>query len=125
MNTHEIISSNKSLRRFFMSKNPNSELRKEWEQRISTFKASGKTQAKWCESNDISIHQFRYWMKRIRDHHNTERTNNPWVPVVIEDPKPEVCDSLQIKVGSVSIEVSPGFNPSLLVEVIKVLKREC
>ena len=108
-----------------MSKSPKSELRKEWEKRIADYKASGQTQAKWCESNDISIHQFRYWMKRIRDHYSTERTNNPWVPIVIEDPKPEVCDSLQIKVGSISIEVSPGFNPSLLAEVIQVLKREC
>jgi hypothetical protein len=38
------------------------------EKRIADYKASGQTQAKWCESNDISIHQFRYWMKRNRDH---------------------------------------------------------
>src|SRR3954454_22158957 len=122
MNNREIISSNKSLRRFFMSKSPKSELRKEWKKRIADYKASGQTQTKWCGSNDISIHQFRYWMKRIRDHHSTERTNNPWVPIVIEDPKPEVYDSLQINVGSISIEVNPGFNPSLLAEVIQVLK---
>jgi hypothetical protein len=104
-----------------MSKSPNLELRKEWERKIADYKASGQTQAKWCESNDISIHQFRYWMKRIRDH-PMEKASNPWVPVVIEDSKPEVCESLQVKVGSVSIEVNPGFNPSLLAEVVKVLK---
>ncbi|WP_243293167.1 IS66 family insertion sequence element accessory protein TnpB [Bacillus sp. FJAT-47783] len=111
-----------------MAKSPNSELRKEWERRIADYKASGQTQAKWCESNDISIHQFKYWLKKIKDHHNTVKANNLWVPVVIEEPKTkqEVCESLQIKVGSVSIEVTPGFNPSLLAEVIKVLtEREC
>ena len=44
------------------------------------------------------------------------------VPVVIENPKPELCEFLQNKVGSVSIEVNPGFNPSHLAEVVKVLK---
>jgi hypothetical protein len=31
------------------------ELRKEWEQRIAVFKASGQTQAKWCEANDLKL----------------------------------------------------------------------
>jgi hypothetical protein len=108
-----------------MSKNPNPELRKKWEQRISAYKASGLTQAKWCEANDISIHQFKYWLKKIKDHQIIRKTNNHWVPVIIEDPKPEAGESIQIKVGASSIEVKPGFNPSLLAEVIKVLKREC
>src|SRR3954469_21485175 len=93
---------------FFMTKSPNQELRREWEQRIADYKLSGQSQAKWCESNDISIHQFRYWMKRIKDQdqdqHNVN-TKNSWVPVVIEDLKPTLSESLQIKVGSVSIEV--------------------
>ena len=45
--------------------------------------------------------------------------------IIIEDPKPVDDESLQIKVGAASIEVNSGFNPSLLAEVIKVLKREC
>lgn len=118
---HGIISSNQSLRRIFMSKSPNSQLWMEWERRMTDYKASDQTQVQWCQSQNISIHQFRYWSKRIKDHH-TKKLDNPWVPVVIEDPKPELCESIQIKVGSVSIEVNPGFNPTLLAEVIKVLK---
>jgi hypothetical protein len=105
-----------------MTKSPNLELRKEWEKRITDCKASGQTQVKWCESNDISIHQFRYWMKRIKDTNDAKKTNNSWVPLVIEDAKTNVSDSLLLKVGSVSIEVNPDFNPTLLTEVIKVLK---
>jgi hypothetical protein len=48
-----------------MSKNPNLELRKEWERRIAVFRASGQTQSKWCEANEISVHQLKYWLKRI------------------------------------------------------------
>lgn len=105
-----------------MSKKPNPELRKKWEQRIADYKESGQTQVQWCESNDISIHQFKYWAKRIRDYHHTNNEVNRWVPVVIEDPKPDHSKSLRIQIGSASIEIHPGFNPSLLTEVIKVLK---
>lgn len=104
-----------------MTKKPNLELRKEWERRIAEYKTSGQSQVKWCEANGLSIHQFRYWMKRIRNQHD-ENIGNSWIPVVIEDLKPAQSESLLVKVGSVSVEVNPGFNPSLLVEVIKVLK---
>lgn len=60
-------------------------------------------------------------MKRIRNQHD-EKIGNSWIPVVIEDLKPAQCESLLVKDGSVSVEVNPGFNSSLLVEVIKVLK---
>lgn len=104
-----------------MSKKPNPDLRLKWEQRIANYKASGQTQVQWCESNNISIHQFRYWAKRIRDHHSNIEENH-WIPVVIEDPKADHSKSLRIQIGSASIEIHPGFNPSLLSEVIKVLK---
>ena len=56
-----------------MTKSPNLELRKEWEKRITDCKSSGQTQVKWCESNNISIHQFRYWMK-VSPNYKNKRT---------------------------------------------------
>lgn len=43
----------------------NLELRKEWEQRINDYKASGQSQAEWCEDNWISYNQFGYWGKLL------------------------------------------------------------
>lgn len=43
----------------------NKELRYKWEARIASYKSSGQTQAKWCEANQISMHQFKYWYKKI------------------------------------------------------------
>ncbi|NMD72857.1 IS66 family insertion sequence element accessory protein TnpB [Bacillus sp. DNRA2] len=107
-----------------MSKSPNVELRKVWEQRIDDHKSSGQTQAKWCDENGISVYQFSYWKKRIKDQH-IGKENNSWVQVVVEDSNPAQHESsLLIKVGSVSIEVNSGFNTSLLKEVIKVLKED-
>ena len=110
-----------------MTKKSNLELRKEWERRISIYRSSGQTQAKWCEANDISIHQFRYWIKRIEVPKSRRTTSSQWVPVELEDSNAENTnnEALQIKVGLASIEVNPGFNPSLLKDVIKVLKTMC
>ncbi|WP_308160368.1 MULTISPECIES: hypothetical protein [unclassified Bacillus (in: firmicutes)] len=44
---------------------PKTDLRKEWERRIAVFRASEQTQANWCAANDLKIHQFKYWLKRI------------------------------------------------------------
>jgi hypothetical protein len=42
-----------------------SELKMEWEQRIANFLSSGQSASKWCAANEVSIHQFWYWKKRI------------------------------------------------------------
>jgi hypothetical protein len=46
-----------------MPKSP--ELRKVWEQRIADYRKSGQTQANWCKENQLSIHQFKYWLRKI------------------------------------------------------------
>jgi tRNA(Met) C34 N-acetyltransferase TmcA len=98
------------------------ELRKEWERRISIFKQSGQTQTKWCATNDINIHQLKYWLKRIEDPSSTQKPSTKWVSVVVEEQPKEIDDILQIKIGHVTIDVKQGFNPSLLADVVKTLK---
>lgn len=101
----------------------NNELRKLWEQRIASYRSSGLTQAKWCEANDLVSHQLKYWLKRIEE--PTLASTVSFTSVVIEDQTTKQDDVLQIKVGDVSIEVRPGFNRSLLSDVIKTLKALC
>ena len=48
-----------------MPKNP--ELRKVWEQRIADYRKSGQTQVNWCKENQWSIHQFKYWLRKIEN----------------------------------------------------------
>ena len=48
-----------------MTKNPNLPLRKEWEHRIADHKASGLSQAKWCEDNGISYSSI--WVLEEKD----------------------------------------------------------
>lgn len=101
------------------------ELRKQWEQRIASYRASGQTQAKWCEANNIVLHQLKYWLKRIEDPALKSASTVSFTPVVIEDQTIKQDDFLQVKVGGVSIEVKPGFNHSLLSDVVRTLKTLC
>jgi hypothetical protein len=101
------------------------EIRKEWERRIAVFRASGQTQSKWCSVNDLKLHQLKYWIKKIENTNSKPETPTKWVPVAMDEPSQELNETLMIKVGQASIEVKPGFNPSLLVDVVRTLKTLC
>src|SRR5690348_697167 len=101
------------------------ELRKEWEQRIAVFKANGQTQAKWCEANDLKLHQFKYWLKRIADSNSTQTSNTQWTSITIEEAAEVINEALHVKVGKASIEVKPGFNTTLLADVVRTLNTLC
>ncbi|WP_018665036.1 IS66 family insertion sequence element accessory protein TnpA [Heyndrickxia acidiproducens] len=103
----------------------NSELRKQWELRIAAFRSSGLTQAKWCEANQLKLHQLKYWLKRIEVPSSKTNSAPSFAPLLIEEPKQSDQDTLQVKIGNISIEVKPGFDPSLFADVVKVLKTVC
>lgn len=101
------------------------ELRQEWEQRIASYRASGLTQAKWCEMNGLKVHQLKYWIKRMEGSNAKPTPSTKWASVVMADPSINEEDSIQVKIGECSIEVKQGFNPSLFADVVKVLKTLC
>lgn len=39
---------------------------KKWQEIIDHQRSSGLTQKLWCEANDINIHNFRYWVNRLK-----------------------------------------------------------
>lgn len=102
------------------------ELQIEWKRRIDAFKASGMPQAKWCAMNDLKVHQLKYWLKKIGDSNPNERPKTKWTSISFEETtEKDSSESLFIKISEASIEVKPGFNPSFLTDVIKVLKTVC
>jgi len=85
-----------------------------WEQRVSEFRASGLSVPRWCASQGIKAHQLRYWLKKYGP---PEEPAVNWHPVYFSDPEP----ALTVKVGPAAIEVRSGFDPQLLVVVVKTL----
>lgn len=103
------------------------ELRKVWEQRIKEFKASGQNQTKWCASHDLNIHQLRYWIRKFNSSDTVESqnvSNSNWVPIAIDE-QIGTRSYLSVKIGEVTIEIKPGYDPALFLDVVKKLKSLC
>jgi hypothetical protein len=102
-------------------------LRKEWEPRISDFKSSGQTQTSWCADHELNIHQFRYWLRKFNSPELNETkvsSNTNWLSIDIDDQK-GTGNSISVKVGEVTIEVKPGYDPVLFLDVVMKLKSLC
>ncbi|WML55170.1 IS66 family insertion sequence element accessory protein TnpB [Neobacillus sp. PS3-12] len=103
-------------------------LRKEWELRITDFKASGQTQTKWCADHELNIHQFRYWLRKFNPSELNEArvsSNSNWLSIDDIDDQTGTGNSLSVKVAGVTIEVKPGYDPMLFLDVVMKLKSLC
>ena len=102
-----------------------SELRSEWEQRIAHFISSGQSASKWCVANELSIHQFWYWKRRLKTFDTTETDSTKWMSVVMEESVEDSSKFLFVRVGQATVEVKPGFDPALLANVVRTLQSLC
>src|SRR5690625_4978189 len=100
------------------------ELRKKWEVRIAEYRASGQTQTQWCEANHLKLHQFKYWLRKIENEKTHSASSSQWVPIAVNHSY-EAQNPLIVKVGLASIEVQPGYDPSLLADVVRTLRSLC
>ncbi len=89
-----------------------------WAERIAEFKASGLSVPKWCKANGIKPHQLHYRLKKEEQSPSGE--NASWLPFNLSD---EPSPSITIRIGSIAIEVHPGFDPEHLSAVIRALVR--
>jgi hypothetical protein len=102
-----------------------SELRIEWEQRMENFMSSGQSASKWCATNDVNIHQFWYWKKRLKAGQTPEIESTKWLAIEMEDSIEQSKNKLIVRVGQASVEVSPGFDSNLLADVVRTLRSIC
>ena len=95
------------------------ELREVWRERVAAFRASGMSVRRWCAEQGIKEHQLRYWLRRL----DSDDTPGPrWIPVTLNGAGPwEEARGLVIRIGRATIEVEPGFDRTLLADVVRVL----
>lgn len=97
------------------------ELRTTWADRIAAFKASGQSVPKWCAGHGIKPHQLRYWLKKESQASADIADGSPqWLPLNINELG---ASPVVIKIRGAVIEVQPGFDPELLLSVVKTLSR--
>jgi hypothetical protein len=94
-----------------------------WQSRVADFKASNQSVAAWCAAHDVKTHQLRYWIRKFNTSDNeTQTTSVQWISVEMgERHTSGHPNTLPIRIGQATIEVRPGFDPTLLAEVVRTL----
>ena len=105
-------------------------LHRTWEARISEFRMSGLSRKDWCGVNHVSIHQFQYWAGKLSRHESeSELQLGNWAQIELKESvrgsRASIQSALSVRIGSAVIEVRDGYDPSLLLDVVKVLQELC
>lgn len=99
--------------------------KEQWLQRIEEFHSSGLTQVSWCQQQNVKISTLRYWLKKLREEEASGNTPE-WVELQVTERVMNSSDaSIKIHVGPYRVEISEGFAPSALLDVLKTLSVLC
>lgn len=101
------------------------ERRQIWKKRIAAYQASGQSAAEWCAAHQLTTRQLWYWQRKFRDSSSAIAPSSQWVTLSVDNHCDEPKSTLLIKVGSVVIEVAPGYNRTLLSDVVHTLQTLC
>ncbi|QGQ97673.1 IS66 family insertion sequence hypothetical protein [Paenibacillus psychroresistens] len=96
----------------------------DWITRIADFKSSGLTMAAWCKTHEQSMHQLKYWLKKMNISVRPRSSSSThWLPVALPSNKLQIdgTGNLVVRVGSASIEVPADFNANLLRDLVRTL----
>ena|SRR5690554_1813468 len=104
--------------------NEQNQYRKQWKERLEDFENSGLNIKNWCEKNQLKEHQFYYWRNKFK---SKEASSTTLVPIDLTQIANQTNEDSRIKIniGTISLEIHHGFNPSQLKEIMKVLMEVC
>jgi hypothetical protein len=94
-----------------------------WQQHIEGWETSGLTQVIYCQQHAISLASFGYWrtrLKRVQPDKNDQEIETRFLSVQLMSSQHEALLTLRTS-QNLSIDVSRGFDPQLLKEVLQVL----
>ena len=94
-----------------------------WKQQIEQWQQTGLTQAEYCRRNNLKHHQLVYWKKRYLK----TQSDVSFAAIQLEDlldiHAPADQASLTVVIDSpLKVEVTEGFDPQLLRQVIIALR---
>lgn len=90
----------------------------EWEAHIAEHETSGLTAKEYCENRNLKLNRFRYWRRKLRPT-GTQKTQLQ--PVIINDSDTEQKNTLLIRVGQATVEVTEGIDQLVLSDVLRIL----
>jgi hypothetical protein len=100
------------------------EKRNYWRQHIEAIKSSGLTRKVYCEKNEIKLSTLDYWCQKLSRLEKRNKTNGiGWIPLQISEDGSS--SGIDLRVGRITITVMPGFDPSLLGDVLRIVNALC
>ena len=85
-----------------------------WRERVRAWRASGETMAAFCTRHGYTRGTLSWWSSRLG-----AETRPAFVRLVAR--AAPTTPSLRLEVGAVRIEVTRGFDPVLLADVVRAL----
>jgi hypothetical protein len=95
------------------------EKRKFWEGHIQAWRESGLSQASYCRQNDLKMHRWWYWRKRISHPADSEIT---FVPLNFSSDRMYRAGVKVVTPNGYRIEVDHGFDLSKLRQLITAVR---
>jgi hypothetical protein len=94
-----------------------------WKQQIEQWQQTGLSQAEYCRRNNLKHHQLVYWKKRYLKTQTDVSFAAVQLPDLLDIPTPADLPSLTVVIDNqVKIEVTEGFDPQLLRQLIAALR---
>jgi hypothetical protein len=87
-----------------------------WRDRVRQWRESGETADQFAKGRGFAASTLRYWSRRLG---RTEQAH--FVRLVPRAPARAPGPDLVIEVGCARVRVAPGFDATLLTEVVRVL----
>lgn len=84
-----------------------------WRQHIEAWKVSGQSQAEYCEEQKIKKSTLGYWRSQL-----LKRKRFVEIPLKIESQSPI---DIIIK-DTIKLQVRKGFDPDLLIQIVKTME---
>jgi len=102
----------------------NSRQRREyWQSHIDACQESGMTRTAYCEQKGLNLKTFAYWKHRLKKSINTVKLIQVSSKHGIAMQGHNTSATLKLIVNDrFAVEVSEGFNPTTLVQVVEVVR---
>src|SRR5690625_4766450 len=101
-----------------------------WESRYDAWKDSGLNVAAWCREQGVNDKQMYYWIRKLENknaHPQQQKPPTSWMPVQLDSPITDSVGeaSVFIHFDSISVEVRPESNMTVVSSVVNLLRKPC
>ena len=94
-----------------------------WKQQIEQWQQTGLTQAEYCRRNNLKHPQLVYWKKRCLKTESAVSFAAVHLEDLLDIPAPPNQASIAVVIDNqFKVEVTEGFDPQLLRQLIAVLR---